>query len=199
MRKQVTLKDGSKAIIRSLTEADLDKSFAFFQKLPPEDRMYLRVNVGDIDVVKKRLKTADFMNVKRIAAIVDDEIVGDAALELRPYGWTRHLAEFRLIVADAYKRLGLGMILAGELYEMAVKEGVEEMIIELMAPQENAKKIFERLGFKIGATLKDYVKDSKGQKQDMLIMRCNLNDIWDKIEAYHEEFHIQTSYKHEIS
>ncbi len=199
MKKDVTLKDGTKAIVRSLTEADFEKSFAFFQKLPPDDKIYLRVNVSDLSVVEKRLKTAELMNVRRIAAEVDGEIVGDAALELRPYGWTRHLAEFRLIVSDDFKRRGLGMVLAGELFELAVKEGVEEMIIELMEPQENARKIFEHLGFKVGAVLKRYVKDGKGEKQDLLIMRCNLNDIWDKIESYCEEFEIQVSHVQEYA
>lgn len=199
MRKHITLKDGTEAIVRSLTEADLEKSYSFFQKLPAEDKIYLRVNVSDISVVERRLKTAEMMNIKRIAAEVSGEIVADAALELRPYGWTRHLAEFRLIVSDEYKRLGLGMILAGELFDLAVKAGVEEMIIELMAPQVNAKKIFERLGFKEGALLKQYVKDGKGQKQDLVLMRCNLNDIWDKIESYYQEFEIQASHEQEYA
>ena len=188
MAKTIWLKDGTEAIIRELTEGDLDLSFAFFQGLGPEDKAYLRVDVSDREVVWKRLRNERYVDVKRIVAEVDGEIVADAALELNPHGWERHLAEFRLIVASEFKRKGLGMFMAEELYEMAIQEQVEEMTVQLMGPQKEAKKIFERLGFRQDAVLKDFVKDVKGQRQDLIIMRCSLDDIWNQIESYFEEF-----------
>ena len=187
MAKTVSLKDGSQAIIRELTEKDLDKSFTFFEKLHPQDKAYLRVNVSERNIVWQRLQNVSLMEVKRIAAEVDGEIVADAALELKPHGWERHLAEFRIIVASDFKRKGLGMFMAEELYEMALKENVEEMIVQLMGPQEDAQKIFERLGFKQDTVMKQFVKDVKGKRQDLVIMRCNLDEIWNKIESYFEE------------
>ncbi len=188
MAKTIILKDGTEAIIRALTEADLDKSFSFFEKLRPEDKAYLRVNVSDRNVVWKRLQNVGLMEVRRIAAEVDGEIVADAALELKPHGWERHLAEFRIIVSSDFKRQGLGMFIAEELYEIALKERVEEMIVQLMGPQEEARKIFERLGFKQDVVMKQFVKDVKGKRQDLVIMRCNLDEIWNKIESYFEEY-----------
>lgn len=188
MAKTVRLKDGTEAIIRELTETDLDKSFAFFEKLNPEDKAYLRVDVSDRNIVWKRLQNVSLMNVKRIVAEVDGEIAADAALELKPHGWERHLAEFRIIVAGDFKRQGLGMFMAEELYEIALKEQVEEMIVQLMGPQQEAKKIFERLGFRQDVIMKRFVKDVKGNRQDLVIMRCNLDEIWNKIESYFEEF-----------
>ena len=188
MAKTIRLKDGTQAIIRELAEADLDKSFAFFEKLYPEDKAYLRVDVSDRNAVWKRLQNVSLMNVKRIVAEVDETIVADAALELKPHGWERHLAEFRIIVASDFKRQGLGMFMAEELYEIALKEQVEEMIVQLMAPQTEAKKIFERLGFKQDVVMKQFVKDVKGKRQDLVIMRCNLDEIWNKIESYFGEF-----------
>ena len=146
MGKPIKLRDGTSVEVRALTRADADESFAFFQKLQPEDQAYLRVKVIDRKIVEQRLQKN--ANVRRIAAVVEGKIIADAALELNPYGWKRHLAEYRIIVASDYKRLGLGMVMAGELYELAIKEKVEEMVVELMSPQVEAKKIFERLGFK---------------------------------------------------
>ncbi len=199
MKKVVKLKDGTNTVIRPLTEGDLDKSFEFFQTLSEDDRMYLRVDVSDRDIVEKRLRNVGMMNIKRLIAEIDGDIAADATLEFHQSGWKRHLAEFRLIVSGRFQRKGLGMIMAGELYELAVKEGAEEMIIELMEPQVEAKKIFERLGFKEGGFLERFVKDANGQKQNLVIMRCNLNDIWDQIESYYEEFEIQTSHEHEYA
>lgn len=188
MRKSINLRDGTSVEVRALTIADVEKSFAFFEKLQPDDQAYLRVKVSDPKIVRRRLQNQEESNVRRIAALVDDEIVADAALELNPFGWKRHLAEYRIIVASDYKRKGLGMVMAGELYELAIKEKVEEMVVELMSPQVEAKKIFERLGFKEETVMKNMVKDVNGQKQDLILMRCNLDDIWNKIESYYEEF-----------
>lgn len=195
MGKTAKLKDGTSVEIRPMTENDVDKSFDFFQGLSPEERLYLRVDVSDRDVVAQRLKNQGSRDVKRICAEVDDRIVSDAALELRPHGWERHLADFRLIVADEYQRKGLGMLMAEELYSMALAEQVEEMLIELMVPQTNARKIFQRLGFEEDVVLKNFVKDIHGKKQDLVIMRCDLNKIWDKLESYFSE--IENKHMHE--
>jgi L-amino acid N-acyltransferase YncA len=188
MGKSVKLRDETVVEIRPMIEADASKSYAFFQRLQKEDRDYLRINVVDRHEVEKRLQNLDKSNVRRIAAWVEGDIVADAALELNSFGWKRHLAEYRIIVASDFKRRGLGMVMAGELYELAIKENVEEMVVELMSPQLEAKKIFERLGFKQEAAMKNMVVDSNGQKQDLILMRCNLSEIWNQIESYYEEF-----------
>lgn len=187
MAKTYTLKDGTEVTIRPLVESDVEKSLAFFQSLPPEERLYLRVDVTDRDVVQKRISGSGLKEYKRIVADVDGEIVADAGLELRPHGWERHLADFRLIVSPDFQGKGLGMLLAEELYEMALNEKVEEMIVEIMAPQQNAKKIFEKLGFKEDTVIKNFVKDIDGNKQDLILLRCDLEEIWGQIEAHIKE------------
>jgi ribosomal protein S18 acetylase RimI-like enzyme len=187
MSDMYNLKDGTQVNIRSLVSNDLEKSLRFFQSLSAEERLYLRVDVLDPEVVKKRIENCELINTQRIVAEIDGEIVADAGLEIRPHGWERHLADFRLIVSPKYRHQGLGMIMAEELYQMALKEDIEEMIIKIMPEQEEAKKIFSQLGFKEDVRLKNHVKDLKGNKHDLILMRCGLDDIWDKIEAYFDE------------
>jgi L-amino acid N-acyltransferase YncA len=187
MGKKLKLKDGTFITIRPLVASDLEKSWAFFQTLPPEDRLYLRVDVTDKNIVAERIKATGVKEIKRIVAELDGEIIADAGLELRPHGWERHLADFRLIISPDFKGKGLGMLMAEELYEMALKEQVEEMLVEIMGPQEAAKKIFLRLGFREDVRIKNFVKDINGKKQDLVVMRCNLEEIWDKIESYFQE------------
>lgn len=187
MGKTYTLKDGTSVTIRTLAEGDQGKSLEFFRSLPPEERLYFRVDVTDPEIVDKRIKNAGFKDTKRIVAEVEGQIIADAGLELRPHGWERHLADFRLIVSPDFKNKGLGMLMAEELYQMALSEKVEEMIVEIMAPQQDAKKIFERLGFHEDVILKNFVKDIDGKKHDLILMRCNLDEIWDKLESYFKE------------
>ncbi|MFC2139314.1 GNAT family N-acetyltransferase [Bacteroidota bacterium] len=187
MEKKVKLKDGTEITIRPITMDDLDKSHEFFLALPEEDRAYLRVDVTKREVVQRRIKDMEIMNIKRIIALHNDNIIANAALEIGSHGWEGHIGELRLIVSKDFQRKGLGVIMANELYSYATREKVEEMVIKIMKPQLAARKIFERLGFKEDVTLKDYVKDISGQRRDLVIFRCNLADLWQELEDYFHE------------
>ena len=52
MEKATRLKDGTDVLLRSMTKDDLERSLAFFQGLPEEDRTYLRR-----DVTKRKRST----------------------------------------------------------------------------------------------------------------------------------------------
>jgi L-amino acid N-acyltransferase YncA len=184
MKKVVTLKDGSEVIIRSMKRDDFNRSFDFFQALPAKDRAYLRRDVTKREVVEQRIRSMNRDRVRRLVAVCDGEIVADGALELGPKGWREHVAELRLIVAHPFQRKGLGKRMARELYLLAAKEGVEDVVVKIMRPQVNVQKIFKRLGFSEDATLRDYVKDLRGKRQDLIVMRCNLKSMWTELEEY---------------
>ncbi|MFQ6105380.1 MAG: GNAT family N-acetyltransferase [Candidatus Glassbacteria bacterium] len=184
MARKVKLKDGTEVTIRPMRQDDLDRSVAFFQELPPEDRTYLRVDVTKRDVVKERIRAIETGKVKRLVAIAQDRIVADGALELAGHGWKEHVGELRLIVARQYQRKGLGLIMARELYKLAARQKVEEIVVKMMRPQHAAHSIFQRLGFQQEVLLPEYVKDLNGEKQDLIVMRCNLEVLWKTLEHY---------------
>lgn len=183
MEKTVHLKDGTEVVIRPLTAEDLDRSSAFFQGLPAEDREYLRVDVTRPDVVERRIREVAGGKVKRLVAVVNEEIVADGALELGGHDWTCHVGELRLIVARDFQRKGLGMLMARELYALAASEKVEQVIVSMMRPQTAARNIFRKLGFREEITLRDHVKDRSGRTQDLIIMRCDLEALWRELET----------------
>jgi len=182
--KKVKLRDGTEVLIRDMRPGDVDRSLAFFQKLPKEDRAYLRQSVITRENVKQRIAAIKSGSVMRLAAVVGGEIVADGALEFEGHSWKAHVGEMRLIVAHEFQRRGLGTLMARELYLLANAKKVEEIIIRIMKPQMWIVKVFERLGFHKEAELHDYVKDIEGHKQDLILMRCNLDELWAKMEYY---------------
>lgn len=185
MDKTATLKDGKKVVIRGLTLKDLDKLMAFYRSLPPEDRKYLRVDVTARDVVAQRIKHADKEHIFRIIALYKDKIVGDGALELSGEEWRKHQGELRVIVSRPFRRRGLGMVMMRELYFLAAEKNLETVVAKMMRPQKAAQTICRRLGFHEEALLPDYVKDLSGKTQDLIIMICNLKDMWKEIGRAH--------------
>jgi L-amino acid N-acyltransferase YncA len=52
----------------------------------------------------------------------------------------------------------------------------------MMASQTAALRIFQKLGFRHEVVLREYVKDMKGNRKDLVLMRCRLEDLWQKYE-----------------
>ena len=180
MEKVEALKDGKKIIIRSLVAQDLEALMTFYRALPPDDRKYLRVDVTDRDVVSQRIKPAG--NVHRIVAVFNKKIVADGALELSGEEWRRHQAEIRVIVARPFRRKGLGLVMMRELYFLAAEKNIEQVVAKMMRPQKEAQTICRKLGFHEQALLPDYVRDLSGKAQDLLIMMCDLRDMWQELD-----------------
>jgi len=184
MSRKVQLKEGTSVVIRAMRAADLDWLWAFYQALSPEDRAYLRRDVTKREVVEARIEAMERGDLKRLVAVADERIVADGTLDLENSGWKEHVGELRMIVATDYQRKGLGRWMARELYSVAAEAKVEEIMVKMMRPQVAARSIFRRLGFHEEAVLPDYVKDLKGQKHDLILMRCDLEALWQELEDY---------------
>jgi len=184
VQKTVRLKDETEVLIREMMVEDLERSLAFFQSLPEQDRAYLRRNVVQREVVERRIREMQSGDVRRLVAAVDDQIVGDGSLELSTEEWKKHVGEVRLIVARPYQRRGLGVLLARELFLLAAGAKVEEVVVKMMRPQKAAQNIFHRLGFRQEVVLPDFLKDQAGRKQDMILMRCDLEALWREMEDF---------------
>ncbi len=184
MKNLVKLKDGTEVLIRPMKADDLDRSVAFFKSLPEEDRAYLRADTSKLEVVQRRIRLMEAGGVRRLVAILDDSIVADGALELRGPGWKEDVGELRLIVARPYQRKGLGLLMARELYQLAAAEKVKEIVVEMMRPQVGAQSIFRKLGFREEGVLPAHVRDVRGQKHDLLVMRCDMEALWQELEDH---------------
>jgi L-amino acid N-acyltransferase YncA len=187
MEKKETLKDGTKIVVRELHAEDLDKLMKFYSALPSEDRKYLRIDVTNKEIVEQRIELIKTGNVFRLIALFEDEIIADGALELFEEEWRKHQGELRAIVAESFQHKGLGMILVRELYFLAIEKNIEKVIVKMMRPQKSAQKIFRKLGFREEHLIPDYVQDLSGKKQDMIIMTCNIKDLWKELEHFYTD------------
>ena len=181
--KEVTLKDGNEVTIRNMRPNDVERSFDFFCNLPGEDRRYLRADVTRREVVERRTTELDCGRVDRLVAVVGDEIIADGSLELQGHGWGDCIGEIRLMVARPYQHLGLGTLLARELYYLAVQHKLDRIVVRVMRPQTRAHRIMQRLAFKEEFLIPEHVRDQDGPWQDLIIKRCNLDELWNEMES----------------
>jgi len=178
----MALKDGKAVTIRRMRPDDVERSYAFFCELPPEDRVYLRTDVTRRDLVERRTTEHDRQRTERVVVVYGDEIVGDGTLEMQGHGWGDGVAEIRLLVARPWQRLGLGTVIARELFHLASRRRIDRIVARLMRPQVGAHRILRRLGFNEEFLIPEHVRDQDGNWQDLIIMRCSLEQLWRDIE-----------------
>ncbi len=166
---------------------DLDKLMKFYRELPPDDRVYLKVDVTKRNVVKQRLHLMEEGTAFRIIALHEDEIVGDGMFEISAEEWRRHQGEIRVIVARNFQRKGLGMIMMRELHSLAINKNVDKIVVRMMKPQKGARNICKKLGFHKETIIPNYVWDQAGNPQDLVIMTCDVKDFWKELEHFYKD------------
>lgn len=181
--KSVRLADSRELVIRQpKTEKDLDRLVAFFSKLPPQVRNYLRYNVESAAFCRHRLDSVDGRDHWRLIAELDGEIVGDATMDREPFGWTRHMAELRAVVDPECENLGIESILYSQLAELGSAAKVERLFVEVLEDHRGLVRILEEEGFIKEGILKHRAKDQKGKLHDVVLLSNDLETVWRSLE-----------------
>ncbi|MBI3303811.1 MAG: GNAT family N-acetyltransferase [Deltaproteobacteria bacterium] len=176
--KEIILKDGTPVTLRPLERGDADQLVAFFQRIPEDDRWYLRHDVSDPATVRQWALGVDYERVIPIVALSEGRILGDATLHRRRYGSSRHVGELRIVIDPAYrtKRLGTWMLL--DLVQLATSLGLEKLVAEIAGNETAAIRAILRLDFVREAVIPELHKDRAGNECDFVIMVKNLAPTW---------------------
>ncbi len=180
--KTTRLKDGTEVSVRPMQDDDLQRSWRFFLDLPADDLQMLRMDVTDLANVRIRMEPSPEVDYWRLIALCGDRVVGDATLSQPRYGWRRHTAEVRSIVAPASRGRGLGTCLLRELFQEATRRRVERLCMMIVPEQTGARHIAERLGFRHELTLPDHRRTLDGQLHDVMVLTVSLQDLWRRLE-----------------
>jgi len=172
--KIAVLKNARKVTIRPLGRGDFEKLYAFFQDLPEEDRLFLRHDVGDPELIRRWTEEPDFARVLPLVAEHEGRIVADGTLHITRHGWMQHVGHLRLAVAVSHRRAGLGAHMARELVSLAEDRKLEKLQVHLIEDHPGPIRMFQAVGFEVVAVIKDLVKDRDGRKRNLAVM---INDV----------------------
>ena len=172
---QMTLEDGTELTIRPLQKEDKLPLAQFFQRLPEEDRFYLKENVTAPEVIQDWIERMDMERVVPIVAVLNEDIVADATLHRSRAPARRHIGELRIVVAPEFRGRGLGSRLIQELIDLSRVLELEKVFFELVDRREvDAIRAAVHAGFEEVAVLKDRVRDVYGSLQDLVILELPL-------------------------
>ena len=174
---KIVFDEETEVILRPLDQEDKVALAQFFQRVPEEDRFYLKENVTAPEVIREWTEHIDLERTFPIIGIDDGKIVADATLHRSRTPARRHVGELRIVVDPDYRGKGLGSRLTQELMEIGKTLKLNKLFFELVERRESsAIRIAVRAGFEQTATLKGRVRDMYGSLQDLVIMELSLED-----------------------
>ena len=185
--KTLTLKDGSSVVVRPLAKGDFESLLAFFDALPEEDRLFLRHDVHDRDLVRRWTEELDLSRVIPLVALDDDHFVASASLHFMAHDWIKHVGHIRLITARSHRNKGLGGLLARELVALAEERNLEKLQAHVIEDNISGVRMLEAIGFKTAAVLEGMVKDRTWKTRNLAIMVNDVSNLTQLMEEWIQE------------
>lgn len=143
---------------------------AFAEGLPEHDLLFLGRDLRHRRVIDAWVAAIGEGWIDSLVAEDDGGFVGTAALVRDPLGWSAHVGEVRLLVSPARRGAGLGRDLLEGIYAIATERGLAKLTAQMTPDQIGSVMLFESLGFRAEALLKDHVRDRAGTSHDLAIL-----------------------------
>ncbi|MBL6746367.1 MAG: GNAT family N-acetyltransferase [Pseudomonadales bacterium] len=175
---------GVEYTIRVMTTEDGPAILEFAQALPAHDILFMRRNIAEQSGIDKWIHALGEGRIHSIVALQEGKIIGYSTIHLTDLDWTRHVAELRVTVAPDARNSGVGRTLVREGFKLALTLGVEIITSRMTPDQKSARALFEELGFRNEALLKDHMKDSAGEYHDLLVMAVNVDEFLARKQAF---------------
>jgi RimJ/RimL family protein N-acetyltransferase len=169
---------------RLMSRADEAAVLAFAQKLPTHDLLFLPRNISQPKVLSAWIHEIERGDITSLLAFRDGEVVGCGALVRDPHSWSPHVGEIRMVISLDVRGLGVGRALSQETFALALGAGLEKLSVQMTVDQQAAIALFESLGFKAEALLRDHVRDIDGKKHDIVVLGHNIAQVQAQLEAY---------------
>ena len=169
---------------RMMGPADEAAVLAFAQALPAHDLLFLPRNISEPKVLSAWVKEIERGAITSLLAVNDGKVVGCGTLVRDPHSWSPHVGEIRMVVSLDVRGQGVGRVLSQETFALALGAGLEKFSVQMTIDQRGAIALFESLGFKAEALLRDHVRDVDGKKHDIVVLGHNVTQVRAQMEAY---------------
>ncbi|MGX9428104.1 MULTISPECIES: GNAT family N-acetyltransferase [Bradyrhizobium] len=169
---------------RLMSRADEAAVLAFAQKLPTHDLLFLPRNISEPKVLSAWLNEIDRGDIMSLLALRDGVVIGCGTLVRDRHSWSPHVGEIRMVVSLDVRGQGVGRALAQETFAIALSAGLEKLSVQMTVDQRSAIALFEGLGFRAEALLRDHVRDVAGATPDIVVLGHNVAQVRAQMEAY---------------
>lgn len=169
---------------RLMREADQAAVQEFARQLPVHDLLFLPRNITETKVLAAWVREIERGTITSLLAIRDGKVVGCGTLVRDKHSWSPHVGEIRMVVSLDVRGKGVGRVLSQETFALALSEGLDKLVVQMTVDQAGAITLFEGLGFKAEALLRDHVRDVSGRTHDIVVLGHKVAQVQAQMEAY---------------
>ena len=170
--------------IRRMRQGDQEAVMTFARALPPHDLLFLPRDITHPKVVNAWVDEIGRGALTSLLAMRGETVVGNATIVRDPLSWSAHVAELRVVLLPTERGAGLGRRLTLDAFNLAVDMGIEKIVAQMTADQSAAIAVFETMGYRAEALLRDHVKGRDGEKHDLVILSYDVEQAQVKADAY---------------
>lgn len=176
--------DGREVLLRPLVESDCEAMLAFANSLEVHELLFLQRDIRSPRVFAAWIDQIAAGTIRSLVAVEGDTILGCTALVRDELSWSPHVAEVRVLVDTGARGMGLGRLLAMHCLDAASDEEIEKLEVRMTSDQVAARQMFEEMGFRPEALLRNHVRDAAGVSSDILIMAIEMRSYRSKQAVY---------------
>jgi ribosomal protein S18 acetylase RimI-like enzyme len=175
-RKFVTLSNGKEVLIRLLNGQDRSGLVNFFQQAHLEDVQFCKQDVKNPMVIDAWLNQTNCLRPLTLVALEVPTNRMVASLNLnKGQQSNRNVGDIQqILVARPFQGLGLGSQILDVLVEIATKDNLHWLKVEIVTEKKDIIKAFQSKGFHIQTIINDYAIDLKGKTFDVALMMRSL-------------------------
>src|SRR5712692_5879876 len=151
--------DAGEIEFRLMSRTDEVAVLDFAQKLPTHDLLFLPRNISQPKVLSAWINEIERGDITSLLAVQAGKVVGCGTLVRDPHSWSPHVGEIRMVVSQDVRGQGVGRALSQQTFALALGAGLEKLSVQMTVDQQAAIALFESLGFKAEALLRDHVRD----------------------------------------
>jgi L-amino acid N-acyltransferase YncA len=170
--------------LRFMTAADTAAVLAFAAALPPHDLLFLQRDIRNPKVVAAWALGIARGSITSLLAVADGIVHGCAAIVCDELSWSPHVGELRVVVSENMRGTGLGRVLVQDAFALAIERGMGKIMARTTPDQRGAIAVFQELGFRGEALLRDHVRDVAGMTHDIVIFSLDVARHHAQLEAY---------------
>src|SRR4030095_6951098 len=110
-----TLKD-RKVTLRLMQADDASALLLFARSLPEDDLLFLAVDITRKEALDQWVQDVKSGQIRTVLAEANGKLIGHGTLHHNSLQWTRHMGEIMLLISPDSRGIGLGGLLAHELF-----------------------------------------------------------------------------------
>ncbi|WP_207887615.1 GNAT family N-acetyltransferase [Pseudomonas sp. 30_B] len=168
--------NGTQVEFRLMRMEDGPPLTEFIAGLPMRDLLFVRRDISHPKVIAAWLGALG-KEVTSLVAYADGQMVGCTAVAVDVWSWSSHVGDLRVLVAPAWRGVGLGRALIKECVNLAVSLGLEKLTVHMTVDQSAAINAFQELGFQAESVLRNHVKDHDGRTYDLAILSLEVSEL----------------------